>query len=60
MEKWDRRSLQTHFERQLESVESAIAAHREALANDEISAEDMIAVTRFVTRLEASGVAKSW
>lgn len=60
MEHEDLRKLQEHFSHQLKVVEKAISAHREALARPEVSAEEMVALTRFVTQLEVAGVAKSW
>lgn len=52
--------LSEHFARQLDAAESAISAHREALQRGELSPEEMVAVTRLVTQLEAAGIAKSW
>ena len=52
--------LQEHFSRQLAVAEKAISAHRAALKKGKLSVEEMVAVTRFVTQLEAAGIAKSW
>ncbi|RUU32413.1 hypothetical protein [Mesorhizobium sp. M6A.T.Ce.TU.016.01.1.1] len=56
-EAWD---PQVHFSRQLAVVEQAISAHRAALERGKMSAAETIAVTRFITQLEAAGIAKSW
>ena len=54
------RGLQEHYSQQLAVVEKAISAHRAALEKGQLSIDEMIAVTRFVTQLEAAGIAKSW